>query len=137
MNIRNQKLLYHFTSIDNLASIDQNGLLARNEPYEFTDVAGHDILQKRGDLANYVPFHFFANNPFDRAVQDLHENDAFIYLTVQRSFAQDNNWPVKPEHPLGRSEPDEDDQQTVSGVLNRLGLNTNVNVNPRMFLVTA
>jgi len=68
--IRNQKLLYHLTSTNNLQSILNQGFLSRDRLIAFDDVAEPDIIEFRGqnNLNKYVPFHFFANNPFDGRV---------------------------------------------------------------------
>ena len=66
-DIKEQKLLYHLTSIENLSSIFQNGLRSRAHLDAFADVADTEILRKRQalELERYVPFHWFAANPFD------------------------------------------------------------------------
>ena len=60
-DIKNQKLLYHLTSIKNIANIIEHGLKPRNELSEFVDVADSEILESRKSLSleGYVPFHFF------------------------------------------------------------------------------
>jgi hypothetical protein len=69
-DIREQKLLYHLTSIENLSSIFHNGLRPRAQLDTFADVADAQILSKRKTLGleRYVPFHWFAANPFDGSV---------------------------------------------------------------------
>lgn len=63
-NIKNQKLLYHLTSLKNLERILSTGLQPRSKLKGFQEVADHEILQKRAALGleNYVPFHWFARN---------------------------------------------------------------------------
>ncbi len=58
-NIREQKLLYHLTSVENLDGIFKDGLKPRASLSGFTDVADAEILKKRQlqQLDNYVPFH--------------------------------------------------------------------------------
>ena len=65
-DIKKQSLIYHLTSLENVPSILDQGLLPRSELTRFTDVADGDILSSREglNLQNYVPFHFFARNPF-------------------------------------------------------------------------
>ena len=60
-DIKDQKLLYHLTDIDNIPSILKDGLMPRAE----LNGADSDIIESREGLGleNYVPFHFFANNP--------------------------------------------------------------------------
>ncbi|MEH1942806.1 MAG: DarT ssDNA thymidine ADP-ribosyltransferase family protein [Nostoc sp.] len=101
MSIKNQKLLYHLTSLDNLESILTYGLLARNDIIDFDDVAESDIIIFRKDknLTQYVPFHFFARNPFDGRVQKNFPDKQFIYVCVSREFAKENNFLIIPKHP--------------------------------------
>lgn len=101
MSIRHQKLLYHLTALDNLESILKMGLCARNNVNTFRDVADPEIIEFRGDneLNDYVPFHFFAKNPFDGRVQKDYPDIEFIYICVSRTFAQQNNFSIIPEHP--------------------------------------
>ncbi|MCL1475166.1 DUF4433 domain-containing protein [Argonema antarcticum A004/B2] len=111
MSIKNQKLLYHLTSIDNLGSILDNGLLARNDldnlddDVSFHDVADAEIISFRraNNLTIYIPFHFFAKNPFDGKVQKSYPNEEFMYISIQRTFAQKNNFKIIPKHPLSMS----------------------------------
>jgi len=81
-DIKNQQLLYHLTSIKNIASILEHGLKPRNAMSEFVDVADSEILKSRKlySLETYVPFHFFARNPFDGRVQKDRPNEKFVAL---------------------------------------------------------
>jgi hypothetical protein len=101
-NIQTQKLLYHITDINNLPEIFRQGLLPRANLSDFIDVADHDILDSRQRLAleKYVPFHFFARNPFDGRVQADNPNKEFVLITIQRAFAERNGWKIIPKHPL-------------------------------------
>jgi len=101
MSIREGKLLYHLTAVDNLESILSRGLCARNNISTFLDVAEPDIIdfRDRNNLNNYVPFHFFAKNPFDGRVQINYPSVEFAYICVNREFAQQNNFLIIPEHP--------------------------------------
>lgn len=96
------KLIYHLTSIDNLESILQNGLLSRNEVEKFVDVADQEIIEHRENegLNDYVPFHFFGANPFDGAVQKAHPDRKFIFITLQRKYARAQKFKILPQHPL-------------------------------------
>ena len=53
--------LYHITHINNLENILKNGLKSRNEllsqDIDFEDTADCKIVEKRGILNNYIPFH--------------------------------------------------------------------------------
>lgn len=101
--IEDQQLIYHLTAMDNLEDIIQRGLLCRNLVGNFTDVANPEIIQFRGatGLNDYVPFHFFAKNPFDGDVlKDVENIDRdFIYLAINRTFAQQNDFKIIPMHP--------------------------------------
>ncbi|MEJ5862565.1 DarT ssDNA thymidine ADP-ribosyltransferase family protein [Pseudomonas farsensis] len=105
-DIKEQKLLYHLTSIENLDGIFQDGLRPRAELKAFTDVADSEILRKRKlfQLDRYVPFHWFAANPFDGSVQGSRPNSKFALISVYRSFAKQNGWKVIPRHPLANDE---------------------------------
>jgi len=102
INIQIQKLLYHITDINNLPSILKNGLIARANITGFEDIADHDILKSRKklNLARYVPFHFFAQNPFEGRVQKDHPQKEFILITIRREVAAKNGWKIVPKHPL-------------------------------------
>lgn len=106
MSIKNGKLLYHLTSIENLDSIIRNGLLPRSQILNFKDIANQDIIDFRNavQLSNYVPFHFFAKNPFDGRVQKDHPDQNFIYICVSRKYAKDNNFRVVTMHPRALDE---------------------------------
>lgn len=101
-DIREQKLLYHITSIDNLPSILDHGLLPRDSIVGFVDVADQEILGGRQayNLERYVPFHFFARNPFDGSIQRAHPRTDFVLITVRRALAKARNWNIIPRHPL-------------------------------------
>jgi len=68
--IKDQKLLYHLTDINNIPFILKNGLIPRAELNGFVDIADSDIIESREGLGleKHVPFHFFANSPFDGRV---------------------------------------------------------------------
>jgi hypothetical protein len=107
-SIRDQKLLYHLTKIDNFASILLHGLLPRARLQNFADVADPDIIESRRahGLESYVPFHWFAHNPFDGRVQIDHPRTDFVLITVHRTIAARENWTVIPRHPLANREPE-------------------------------
>ena len=102
MSIKDKKLLYHITDIKNLYEILAQGLLPRSQLANFVDVADPDILESRKKLKleDYVPFHFFARNPFDGRVQVDHPDIEFILITISREFAENNGWKIIPCHPL-------------------------------------
>lgn len=100
--IQDQKLLYHLTSIKNLEGILKEGIKPRSQLDGFEDIADSEILQKRFTLGleSFVPFHWFARNPFDGGVQKARPNEDFVIITVRRSLASNQNWKVIPRHPL-------------------------------------
>ncbi len=101
-NIKDQKLLYHLTSVENLDGILKDGLKPRAGLSGFKDVADAEILKKRQTLQldNYVPFHWFAKNPFDGSVQRSRPEAQFVLISVYRSTAKLYGWKVIPRHPL-------------------------------------
>lgn len=105
-DIKDQKLLYHLTSAKNIGSILTEGLKPRAQLSRFDDVADQEIIAKRRALAleNYVPFHWFARNPFDGAVQATRPTEQFVLITVRRTLAARQNWKVIPRHPLATGE---------------------------------
>ncbi|WP_055127385.1 DarT ssDNA thymidine ADP-ribosyltransferase family protein [Pseudomonas mediterranea] len=105
-NIKDQKLLYHLTSAENLDGIFREGLKPRADLTTFIDVADSEILKKRQalQLDRYVPFHWFAANPFDGSVQFNRPKSKFVLISVYRSHAQKNGWKVIPRHPLANDE---------------------------------
>lgn len=102
--IRDRSLIYHLTDLENLTSILLHGLQPRCELSvdEFNDVADGEILDSRANhsLDNFVPFHFFAKNPFDYGVQRTHSDKDFVLISVQRATARANGWQIVPTHPL-------------------------------------
>ena len=99
------KLIYHLTAIENFEAILNKGLLPRNGLSEFIDVADQNIITHRKDIGldNYVPFHFFAGNPFDGAVQKSNPTKKFIFITVQRTFAESKSFGILTRHPLSQN----------------------------------
>lgn len=99
---RKGKLIYHLTSLSNLRSILTCGLLPRNILHNFVDIADREIIEcrRRNDLDNYVPFHFFAKNPFDDKVQKAHREETFIIITVKREHARREHFKILTQHPL-------------------------------------
>ncbi len=105
-NIKDQRLLYHLTSLNNISSILGNGLQPRAALEAFHDVADAEILTGRSEheLENYVPFHWFAKNPFDGRVQTDRPDENFVLITVRRTVAKSQNWKVLPRHPLAKQD---------------------------------
>lgn len=102
VDIRTQKLLYHLTCLTNLPSILLHGLMPRGALESFVDVADQEIIADRHKLGleHWVPFHFFAKNPFDGRVQRDHPHKRFALITVRRSDAKSLGWKIIPRHPL-------------------------------------
>lgn len=107
-NIREGKLLYHLTELDNLPSIIQYGLLPRKyaKQFKFKDIANPEIIEKRSrfNLDNYTPFHFHPYSAFDVAVKNEHKDDNLIYICIRREWAKANRFKILPKHPLSISE---------------------------------
>lgn len=105
-DIRAKKLIYHLTSLKNMASILDSGLLPRSHLDGFVDVADPEIIKSRKGLSleRHVPFHFFAKNPFDGRVQRDHPKQIFALIAVQRHVARTRGWKIIPRHPLADGE---------------------------------
>lgn len=99
------KLIYHLTALDNLEAILTKGLLPRNGLTDFVDVADESIINHRQTIGldNYVPFHFFAGTPFDGAVQKGNPMKKFIFITIQRTFAELSSFGILTRHPLSQN----------------------------------
>ncbi|EEW2303802.1 TPA: DarT ssDNA thymidine ADP-ribosyltransferase family protein [Escherichia coli] len=102
VDIRTQQFLYHLTDVNNLGEIFSEGLKSRSLLRGFSDVADPEIIALRRALRleEFVPFHFFAKNPFDGRVHLDNPDKKFALITVRRSHAQANNWRIIPRHPL-------------------------------------
>lgn len=96
------KLLYHLTSMENMAGILEKSLLPRTQLQVFDDIADSEIILMRQehDLDEYIPFHFFAKNPFDGKVQKMNPEKSFAIITIRRTYARDNGFLIIPRHPL-------------------------------------
>lgn len=101
-DIGKQKMIFHLTDINNLEAIFSDGLKPRSQLKTFSDVADHEIIKSRRSLKleDYVPFHFFAKNPFDGRVHRDHPDKKFVLITVLRIHAQSKNWQIITRHPL-------------------------------------
>lgn len=104
-DIRTQQFLYHLTDLNNLEDIFSEGLKSRSLLRGFSDIADPEIIASRSALRlqEYVPFHFFARNPFDGRVHRNNPDKTFVLIAVRRSYAQTNSWSVIPRHPLSGS----------------------------------
>ena len=83
--------IHHLTHINNLDNILKNELMARNKlkelDYEFTDTAENDIILKRNELNNCIPFHFsFIQEvygiPYNYAVCKKRKPEEMIFLVA-------------------------------------------------------
>ncbi|QWT52111.1 DarT ssDNA thymidine ADP-ribosyltransferase family protein [Eubacterium sp. MSJ-33] len=108
--VRNKKLLYHLTKLDNLESIIRYGLQSRRyviaNQMKVIDVADSEIITKRQqwNLDRYIPFHFHPYTAFDYAVKGTYGNKGFVYICIKRAFAEYNNFKILPKHPLSLQE---------------------------------
>lgn len=104
MAIRTGQFIYHLTSVQNISSILGAGLQPRSELTRegFRNVADPDIVDgRRGQqLERFVPFHWFAKNPFDGRVYRDRPDEEFVLIAVKRTHASQNNWRIIPRHPL-------------------------------------
>lgn len=101
IRIEKQKLLYHLTALDNIESILQNGLRARDKIENFTDIAEQDIIdfREKSGITNLIPFHFFIGTPFAGVVQKNHPDKEFVYIAIERNFAKRSEFKIFPTHP--------------------------------------
>ena len=109
------KLLYHITHVYNILSILKNGLLSREELSKrglcnFKDIADQEIIAKRENyksrLSRYVPFHFFAKNPFDCAVCNKYGSKNLVIITIRRDMHKNKRMFIIPSHPLDTHTPE-------------------------------
>lgn len=107
MSIKDKCYIYHLTSLDNVEGILEKGILPRSELSNFVDIADSEIISKRevAGLEDKVPFHFFAKNPFDGAVQKHNPDKSFVLFAVKRELARKKDWSIIPEHPLSKNTP--------------------------------
>jgi hypothetical protein len=107
--IKDGKLLYHLTSLENLPSIIEHGLVPRRKLKEnsFADIADSEIIceRQRFNLDEYVPFHFHPRTPFDYAVRLNNPDTEFVYLCLSREIAKKNGFLILPKHPLSMESP--------------------------------
>lgn len=107
-SIKEQKLIYHLTCVDNLVSIFKIGLCSRKDltnVVPFNDIANDEIIKRRTELniLHFVPFHFFCKNPFDGVVIKDNPQKSFCYITLTREYAKSNNFKIIPTHPLNNN----------------------------------
>lgn len=105
-DIKEQKLIYHLTSLENMPGILESGLLPRPHLQYFEDVADQEIIEGRREhgLEHYVPFHWFSRNPFDGRIQADRPDEEFALIAIHRRVAQRENWKVIPRHPLANTD---------------------------------
>lgn len=106
-SIKDGKLLYHLTSLENAKEILKSGLKTRKtlllNKEIFDDTADKNILISRSlmDLDEYVPFHFFIKTPYCGSVMINNPDIEFVYITIKRNFFENNpNAYIIPSHPL-------------------------------------
>lgn len=106
--VKEGKLLYHLTKLDNMPNIISKGLLPRKYLKDnniiFGDVADFQIINKRENLGlnKYTPFHFHPYSAFDVAVKKTYYNDKFCYICIKRAFAKFSNFKILIKHPLSQ-----------------------------------
>lgn len=109
MSVRDGKLLYHVTALENLENIFSYGLLSRPDAESKgllkKSVAREDILERRQEMGilQYVPFHFFEKTPFTHTVYESHSDTTFCVIAIRRAFAQRNNFKICTAHPLSEN----------------------------------
>ena len=108
--VRDKKLLYHLTKIDNMENIIKHGLLPRKylsgKGLSFGNVADPKIISKREELGldQYIPFHFHPYSAFDVAVKNKYCEDKFVYICIKRALAEFNNCKILIKHPLSQQD---------------------------------
>ncbi len=108
--VRDKKLLYHLTRVDNMEMIINYGLLSRRRLLEhkmlFGDVADPQIISKREELGLdiYTPFHFHPYSAFDVAVKNTYSTEKFVYICIRRALAEFNDFKILIKHPLSQQE---------------------------------
>lgn len=108
--VKEKKLLYHLTKVNNMEAIINYGLLPRRYLLEqnmfFGDVADPQIISKREelDLDKYTPFHFHPYSAFDVAVKNTYSTEKFVYICIKRALAEFNNFKILIKHPLSQQE---------------------------------
>lgn len=106
-HVKDENMIFHLTSLENLDSILEKGLLCRKDlENEFDDVANPNMIcsREREELEKYVPFHFFPRNPFDGDVFSHHPEKEFIYIGIAKKKARSKGFKVIPTHPMSMSE---------------------------------
>ncbi|QTH40899.1 DUF4433 domain-containing protein [Cohnella sp. LGH] len=98
---------YHFTHVDNIESILDNGLISTNEKYKkeinHVNVANQGIQERRsstqvpcaphGNIHDYVPFYFAATNPMLLSVLNSKNVDQIdiVYIVLKISKLSNDN----------------------------------------------
>lgn len=107
--VKEGKLLYHVTALENMESILRNGLLSRTDVESKgmlqKDVADSKIIKKRKSLKilDYVPFHFFEPTAFTGNIFENHSDTTFCTIAIRREFAQRSNFKICTAHPLSKN----------------------------------
>lgn len=104
------KLLYHITELHNVPSIYREGLCSRSTVHQariqIFDIADHEILEKRDmlpvQLSHFIPFHFFAKNPFDGDVCKTYGSENMAIIAINRDLCRKYEFFISPKHPLGK-----------------------------------
>lgn len=108
--VRDKKLLYHLTEVNNMQGIIDQGLFPRKYLLDhniyFGDVADPQIINEREKLGldKYTPFHFHPYSAFDVAVKNTYSTKKFVYICIKRALAEFNNFKILIKHPLSQQE---------------------------------
>jgi calcineurin-like phosphoesterase family protein len=99
--------MWHLTSINNLPSILEHGLLSREfldtMKLKYVDNSPRDLTEKRHKLGmnSFVPFHFIPSNPYD--LYEFQRNkdcpSSFCYITVEDKTAAKLGAMIEIEYP--------------------------------------
>lgn len=107
-SIQEGKLLYHLTPLENIELILKDGLKSRAQLEDgFKDIAEPDIIKfrKENGITKGIPFHFFHGTPFAGQVQKTHNHLEFVYITIHRDTAKNNDFKIFPTHPKHMAKP--------------------------------
>lgn len=100
---RKDKYLYHLTDLCNMESIITHGLLSRaqlqNTEAGFVDIADKSIINKRGNLEYFVPFHFVPDTAFDYVVKRDNREKQLVYICISKNYARSRESYILLSHP--------------------------------------
>ena len=103
--------IHHLTHIENLESILKNGLMSRNklkkDNISFDDTANKNIIEKRNELNNYIPFHINKLQkeqgiPYNYQVCNHHKPENMIFLNYNTDNLSNYNIKCFLYHPTSK-----------------------------------